>query len=397
MRSSILVLSVVAVSAFQLACQSEGQEDVGVIQLAIAAGPPGAACLRVTVTGPAGTTAVRNLNLTPGTTTTGTLQGLPLGQVGVRAEAFGVTCTSVNAGSIPGWVSDPVSVVLTPGTPVAVKLVMQRAGQINITVDWNTGGAGGGAGKGGAGGGGSGGGGAGGGGASGGSGGSTLLDVAKPLNGQMLLAPCKQDTTAATCATVTGACPVQNIADPALSGVLLTDKTLTLGGTPGTTYSITLHVQGEVEAKLYTGAIDQDGVALSPTADGFGIGGTPTTTNAYGVYLLRVTNPGSTTKTDYFLNSLQPPGVSNHTTYGIDYTATIQAQGGATIRLVAADSNCNEIKNCGPTQNDGSICAAPILIPNIDPVASSLNPTFNFNSVYNGQWIVMMVTSVTSP
>jgi hypothetical protein len=370
------------------------------------------------VTGAAGTTAVRNLSLTPGTTTTGTLQGLPLGQVGVRAEAFSVACTGVNASSIPGWVSDPVSVVLTPGTPVAVNLVMQRAGQISVTVDWNTGGAGGGGGggagggggvsRGGAGGGGTGGsggvsrggtngGGTSGGGTSGGSGGSTLLDVAQALNGQMLLAPCKQDTQAATCATVTGACPGPNTADPALSGVLMTDKTLTLGGTPGTTYSITLHVQGEVEAKVYTGAIDQDSVALSPKADGFGIGGTPTSANAYGVYLLRVTNPGSSTKTDYFLNSLQPPGVSNHTTYGIDYMATIQAQGGATIRLVAADSNCNEVKNCGPTQNDGSICAAPILIPNIDPVASTLNPTFNFNQVYNGQWIVMLVTNVTSP
>jgi len=113
------------------------------------------------------------------------------------------------------------------------------------------------------------------------------------------------------------------------------------------------------------------------------------------VYMIRVTNPGAA-KTDYFLNSLQPPGVPNHTTYGIDYTAKIQAQGGATIRLVAADSNCSMIKNCGP-QVSGTTCLAPITMTGIEPEAITLNPTFNFNTPYNGQWVVMTVKGVTSP
>jgi len=94
---------------------------------------------------------------------------------------------------------------------------------------------------------------------------------------------------------------------------------------------------------------------------------------------------------------LQGPGVSNHTTYGIDYTASIKAQGGATIRLVAADKNCSMIKNCGPTQNDGNTCAAPIILSNIETDAKTLNPTFDFTKAYNGQWIVMTVKGVTSP
>jgi hypothetical protein len=48
-------------------------------------------------------------------------------------------------------------------------------------------------------------------------------------------------------------------------------------------------------------------------------------------------------------------------------------------------------------KNDGNTCAAPIVLPNIDPMASTLNPTFNFNTPFNGQWIVMLVTGVTSP
>jgi hypothetical protein len=198
------------------------------------------------------------------------------------------------------------------------------------------------------------------------------------------------------CATVPGVCPPSNPTDPALSGVHLTDRTLTLGGTAGTPYTITLHVQGEVEAKLYDGTVDQSGMSLSPAADGFATGGTPTPTNAYGVYMLRVTNPDAT-QTSYYLNSLIPPGVSNHTTYGIDYFASIQAQGGATVRLVASDSNCSQIKNCGPMVNDGTMCTAPIVLTTVEPEARASNPTFNFDAPYNGQWISMVVTGVTSP
>ena len=392
MRASVASLFATLGVIFVAGCQSTA-DDVGAVQLAIAAGPADAACLRVTVTGPGGATAVRTLGLTPGTATTGTLSGLPLGSVTVKAEAFGVACAAVTSSSTPNWLADPVSVVLTGGTPVPVQLVMQPAGQIKVSVDWNTSGAGGGPGGMGGGGAGSGGGGSTGGGGAGGG----MMGVADALNGQMLLAPCLRDTEASVCATVMAACPNQSTPDLPLRGVLLTDRTLTLGGTPGTSYTITLHVQGEVEAKQYTGAIDQSGTGLSPVADGFAINGTPTTSNAYGVYMLRVTNPGATSNSDYFLNSLIPPGVSNHTTYGVDYMATISAQGGATVRLVASDANCSMIKNCGPTPSDGSTCAAPIVLTNVDPVAQALNPSFNFNTAYNGQWLSIVATNVTSP
>jgi hypothetical protein len=362
MRSSsvVMILGLVAVAA---ACQSM-TEDTGVVKLAIASGPPDAACLRVTVSGSAGAATVRTLALTPGMSTTGTLAGLPVGSVNIEAEAFNSACSAITASSVATWAADPVTVVLTAGTPVSVQLEMERAGQIKISVDWNNG----------------------------------LLGVASVLNGQMLLAPCVADTAVSVCADHSGTCPNQTATDLALRGVLLTDKTLTLGGTAGTSYTVTLHVQGEVEAKQYgPTAMDQEGMLGSPMADGFATGGVPTTANAYGVYMIRVTNPGATTSTDYFLNSLTPPGVSNHTTYGVDYVATIKAQGGATVRLVASDSNCSEIKNCGPMANDGSSCAGPIVMTNIEPSARSLNPSFNFDTAYNGQWLVMTVTNVTSP
>ncbi|HYQ26016.1 MAG TPA: hypothetical protein VER04_02320, partial [Polyangiaceae bacterium] len=127
-------------------------------------------------------------------------------------------------------------------------------------------------------------------------------------------------------------------------------------------------------------------------ADGFIVGGTPIKTDSYNVYMLRVGSP----KKDYFFNSLEKPGVSNHTTYGIDYTAKIQANGGAELRLVAADANCSMIKNCGPMENDGSTCAAPITLAGVDAKATAKNASFAFDAAYNGQWVVMSVTAVTA-
>lgn len=375
MRCSIVALGVVVMAA----CSSQSEPEAGVISLAVASAPTGTACLKVTVEGASGSVQ-RTLALSPGNPTTGTLSGLPLGEVSVEAQAFNSACSGLTASSVATWVSSPTSALLTPGTPVSVQLAMQKAGQIKVSVDWNTGGSGaGGSGSGGSG--------------AGGSGG--LLSVAAPLNGQMILGSCLSDTGAVVCRTSPGACPSPNSADPVLSGVLMTDKTVTLGGNPGTQYTVTVHVQGEVEAKTYTGGLDQNNVAGSPKADGFVTGGTPTQANAYGVYLLRVTNPGSP-KTDYFLNSLVPPGVSDHTTYGVDYVAKIKAEGGATIRLVAADPNCSMIKNCGPAPSS-VVCLAPIIPTNIEPTVVAANPGFDFATPFNGQWLSLAVTNVTSP
>lgn len=228
-------------------------------------------------------------------------------------------------------------------------------------------------------------------GGSAGSGTDLLTTVGGPLTGQMLLGPCLGGDDPLVCQTLLAQCPGDK-SDFALSGVLTTDKEITLGGDPATVYTITLHVQGEVEAKGYGNAAgDQDKSKASPAADGFQTGGTPTTGDAYNVYMLRVTSP----KQDYFFNSLIPPGKSDHTTYGIDYTAKVQANGGTKIRLVAADRNCSMIKNCGPNNNGGQ-CNAPITIANIDPKAKEKNPSFKFNEPYNGQWVVMVVTAVTA-
>jgi hypothetical protein len=217
--------------------------------------------------------------------------------------------------------------------------------------------------------------------------------VAGPLNGAMLLGPCLSDNNLTVCSTSNNGCPAKKPDDPATGGKLTTDKMLTLGGDPSKTYTITLHVQGEVEAKGYDNGMDQDAASQKqhPMMDGFYVGGRPQTGDDYNVYMVRVSEPAK----DYFLNSIKPPGITDHTTYLMDYTAKIQAKGGATLRLVAADTNCAMIKNCGPVPNGTAQCATELVKQNVDPVAIAKNPTFNFAQAFNGQWIVMVVTDVT--
>jgi hypothetical protein len=82
--------------------------------------------------------------------------------------------------------------------------------------------------------------------------------------------------------------------------------------------------------------------------------------------------------------------------YGIDYQQRIQVQGGSTVRLVAADPDCQQTKNCDGTEVSAT-CGAPIRPQNIEVTAITRNPSFNFQNDYNGQWLVMTVKSVTSP
>jgi hypothetical protein len=50
------------------------------------------------------------------------------------------------------------------------------------------------------------------------------------------------------------------------------------------------------------------------------------------------------------------------------------------------------IKNCGPVKSIN--CLQPVVPQNVDPVARALNPSFDFNRAFNGQWISLVVSDV---
>jgi hypothetical protein len=112
-----------------------GQGDVGMIQLALQAAPADGLCLRVTVDG-AGTTVVKSFTLTAGQASQFSLTQLPLGDVGIKGEAFGVACASVVAATPITWTSDRVVVNLIPDFAPTLTLTLKKTARVNLGVDF---------------------------------------------------------------------------------------------------------------------------------------------------------------------------------------------------------------------------------------------------------------------
>jgi hypothetical protein len=133
--------------------------------------------------------------------------------------------------------------------------------------------------------------------------------------------------------------------------------------------------------------MDQNSSGSQNPADGFYIGGRPNNSaNAYNIYLLRTSSPAR----DYFLNSVGTSSDNRvrHSVFIMDYTATIEVEGGSTVRLVSADPNCSAIKNCAEP-DVASVCNA-VTYPNLDAaIASDIG-----SQPYNGQFIGFKVMGV---
>jgi hypothetical protein len=215
--------------------------------------------------------------------------------------------------------------------------------------------------------------------------GPPLSDVASGLDGALLTLSCIQHTSIRTClSSPAGACPRTD--DPVLTGALTTDTTVELGGEPGVLYDVRLRVVGLVEGKPYVGGTDQSSGVELP-ADGFRAGGRPDNqSNGYSAYMIRTTSPAQ----DYFLNSIAVAGDNRvrHSTFPIDYEATIRVEGGSSVRLVVADPNCSAIKNCADPDN-GSQC-----IPQIIELPPVLEEKLG-SQPFDGQFAGLEVLDVT--
>lgn len=98
-------------------------------------------------------------------------------------------------------------------------------------------------------------------------------------------------------------------------------RTLTFGGTPGTTYEVTLRVRGLVEAKPITGG----------TGDSWFVVGGTANDNAHETALkLSVASPAQ----HYFFNKHE---VMGDVLYKVDYMAKIKVEGGSSITFTAND------------------------------------------------------------
>lgn len=199
-----------------------------------------------------------------------------------------------------------------------------------------------------------------------------------------------------------GNCQLPSTTVPYLTaGTINLDKTITVRGTPGKTYTVTARVQGIVEPKHYQNGVNTTATtcAAAPAVNtncGWYVGGAPQTSGNYNVYMMWVSAPAPTPTTGlqgqyFFLNNINK--TEAHNSYPIDYTVTFQINGGAMVRFLADDSNCSAIKNCATTSADtvpggGGHCDA-ITVPNM--VSTAAGPVAQ---PYNGQFIVLSVVSI---
>jgi hypothetical protein len=226
-------------------------------------------------------------------------------------------------------------------------------------------------------------------GGSGGTGGGSLIDLASELDNQTYKLPCGPDrypgSTVRVCCNNPGGSETMGVcndncpSDPdlALTGFRNKDTTINFGGTAGTTYAVTLRVRGVVEPKVYQNCPKLgEGFCGGPNA-------APAEPGAYNVYMIEVANTAGTSR--YFLNALDEPEA--HTSYGIDDEVTIDIEGGAAIRLVAADENCTAIANCSESNKDEQQCP---------PVTVDLSDHPEIMQPYDGQFVVVDVLNVAA-
>jgi hypothetical protein len=164
-------------------------------------------------------------------------------------------------------------------------------------------------------------------------------DVAKPLDGLRIDDPCSgvaSTNPGSTCNHVMN--PFHAKTD------------VTIGGMSGVTYDVTLRIRGVVEPTKVNGGTRPD--TSTTMINGktyrkqpYTVGGTPGDAT-YQPWLFSVSNPSQ----NYYFNDY---GLTEHTTFLLDYEVTIPMAGGAKATLDVADGNDHEIDNYAKLVNDG--------------------------------------------
>ena len=115
-----------------------GETDVGQIELQLTNVPPDVQSLKVTIKGTRD--VVKLLDVTPGTSSTYSISGLPIGLVKVSAEAFPTTSQKVAEDATPTWVTEKAETVRVDPIDVnTVKLKLVRNGRLEAEVDFEDG------------------------------------------------------------------------------------------------------------------------------------------------------------------------------------------------------------------------------------------------------------------
>lgn len=119
-------------------CNSYGDGDteaVGDVEVALTNAPSDVSCLVIEVVGDR--KDARSFDVVPGKKQVFQLSALPVGQVKVSADAFGVKCDDLSKNAAPTWFSDAVSAKIRADRVAKVSLAMIHNGQAQVAVDFD--------------------------------------------------------------------------------------------------------------------------------------------------------------------------------------------------------------------------------------------------------------------
>jgi len=135
-----LVATFVVVACASVACSAPSSEDergLGVATAAVTNVPTDVGCIVISATG--NRVAERRFDVVPGASSILPMNGLPVGSVVFRGDAYSTACSALTSTSSPTWVSNPVNATLVAGVDVPVTLPLRRNGSSSVSVDFEDG------------------------------------------------------------------------------------------------------------------------------------------------------------------------------------------------------------------------------------------------------------------
>jgi len=225
------------------------------------------------------------------------------------------------------------------------------------------------------------------------------------LDGRLETTPCVA-TSSDDCTT--GGFVYNGTTTPCSGNSLTVQQDFPVGGSPGQSYSVTIHFYGIVEPKNYGSQVTRESGSTRPMNDNTGAtpvpwayttseGAKAITSSDYNTYEIHVIDQNGNVSRQYFLNSDTSEG---HWTYVLDFERTIPVIGGGKVRIRQFDPNCRIIKNCyNGGQGSYSQCAARArsvtTVNNASPPPTGLvQPGLGLDPAHSGQWTYIDVVSV---
>lgn len=200
-------------------------------------------------------------------------------------------------------------------------------------------------------------------------------------------------------------CPMSDSSPTCPATGINREKTIPVKGVTGQLYTVNIEVRGVIGTRCYTGGTRASSAALNQdgTNNWWYAGGTyANATGWWNTYELHVSpSTGDASGDVYYFNGSGVQGGNDcerEATYLVKYNASFKVKGGGTLTFKIHDQNCKGQQNCG-SNPDGTTTCMPRTV-DLSGMAAMLPSNITqppSNNSYKPQWMLIAVTSVTSP